>query len=203
MEEHSPRSLALMGGGTTASMSQGVFSVGLLRAMGSQYFYNALAQELTGDSGWAAIEVCSLDFEQVVEVCHLYATRKSSHESDLGVLMNRHSTLISYLEKVIRTICGRIGVKGGNLFGMGLMSGGPTKVCTREKEAQAWRTVTTGFFPITNLYPPNVMPEEILNDNPERLRAVIVTGSNLLRSFADASQYERAFRKLNQLYQAL
>jgi len=46
--EHGPRAFALMGGGTLGCMSQGPFSVGLLRAMGSQYFYNALAQELTG-----------------------------------------------------------------------------------------------------------------------------------------------------------
>ena len=319
VDEHGPRSLALMGGGTVACMSQGLFSVGLLRAMGSKYFYNALAQELTGrywadgecfgnqnrhtvpdlehtdmvlivgknpmmshhsprarkhwpafakdpdnvlvvvdprvsetakladihlalrpgtdallyramiaiiiQNNWqsqayidehvsgfdkirplfenfdarAAIEVCELDYDQVVKVCRLFTTRRSSHESDLGVLMNRHSTLISYLENVLRAICGRIGVKGGNLFGTGLMSGGPTKVRNRDKEALAWRTVATDFFPITNLYPPNVLPEEILNDHPDRLRTVIVSGANPLRSFADTSQYEKAFGALDLL----
>ena len=319
VDEHGPRSLALMGGGTIACMSQGLFSVGLLRAMGSQYFYNALAQELTGrywvdgecfgnqnrhtvpdlehtnmvlmvgknpmmshhsprarkhwpafakdpdnvlvvvdprvsetakladihlalrpgtdallyramiaiiiQNNWqsqayidehvsgfdkirplfenfdarAAIEVCELDYDQVVKVCRLFTTRRSSHESDLGVLMNRHSTLISYLENILRAICGRIGVKGGNLFSTGLMSGGPTKVRNRDKEALAWRTAATDFFPITNLYPPNVMPEEILNDQPDRLRTVIVSGTNPLRSFADTSQYEKAFGALDLL----
>ncbi len=319
VDEHGPRSLALMGGGTIGCMSQGPFSVGLLRAMGSQYFYNALAQELTGrywadgesfgnqnrhtspdlehtdmvlmvgknpmmshhsprarkhwpsfskdpdkilvvvdprlsetaklanihlpirpgtdallyramiaiilQEGWydqtyidehvsgfdkirplfenfdvrAAIEVCELDYDQVVEVCHLFTTMKSSHESDLGVLMSRHSTLVSYLENVLKAICGRIGVKGGNLFGMGLMSGGPTRVRNREKENRAWRTVATDFFPITNMYPPNAMPEEILNDHPDRLRTVIVSGTNPLRSFADTSQYEKAFKALDLL----
>jgi anaerobic selenocysteine-containing dehydrogenase len=113
--------------------------------------------------------------------------------------MNRHSTLISYLENVLRTICGRIGVKGGNLFGMGLMSGGPIKVRDREREARVWRTVATDFFPITNLYPPNAMPEEILNDHPDRTRTVIVSGANPLRSFADTSQYEKAFKALDLL----
>ena len=319
VDEHGPRSLALMGGGTIACMSQGVFSVGLLRAMGSQYYYNALAQELTGrywvdgecfgnqnrhtvpdlehtdmvlivgknpmmshhsprarrhwpafakdpdnvlivvdprvsetakladihlalrpgtdallyramiaiiiQNNWqsqayidehvsgfdkirpffenfdarAAIEVCELDYDQVVKVCRLFTTRRSSHESDLGVLMNRHSTLISYLENVLRAISGRIGVKGGNLFSTGLMSGGPTKVRNRDKEALAWRTAATDFFPITNLYPPNVVPEEILNDQPDRLRTVIVSGANPLRSFADTSQYEKAFGALDLL----
>lgn len=319
VDEYGPRSMAMMGGGTIACMSQGPFSVGLLRAMGSQYFYNALAQELTGRfwadgecfgnqnrhtipdldhtdmvlmvgknpmmshhsprarkhwpefaknpdnilvvvdprlsetarladihlpirpgtdallyramiaiilqeglqnqpyldehvSGFdeikplfenfdarAAIEVCELNYDEVVKVCRLFATRASSHESDLGVLMTRHSTLISYLENVLRSVCGRIGVKGGNLFGMGLMSGGPTKVRDKEREARAWRTVATDFFPITNLYPPNAMPEEILNDHPDRLRTVIVSGSNPLRSYADTSQYEKAFSALDLL----
>jgi anaerobic selenocysteine-containing dehydrogenase len=319
VEEHGSRSLALMGGGTIGCMSQGPFAVGLLRAMGSQYVYNALAQELTGrywvdgecfgnqnrhtvpdlehtdmvlmvgknpmmshhsprarrhwpafaknprnvlvvvdprvsetarlahihlalrpgtdallyramiaimlQNNWqdsdyieqhvngfekirplfetfdarAAVEVCELDYDQVVEVCRLFATRQSSHESDLGVLMNRHSTLVSYLENMLRAVCGRIGVKGGNLFGTGLMSGGPAKVRNREKEARAWRTVATGFFPIAGVYPPNAMPEEILNDHPDRLRTVIVSGANPLRSFADTSQYEKAFEALDLL----
>jgi anaerobic selenocysteine-containing dehydrogenase len=113
--------------------------------------------------------------------------------------MNRHSTLISYLENVLRAICGRIGVNGGNLFGTGLMSGGPAKVRNRDKESLAWRTVATDFFPITNLYPPNVMPEEILNHHPDRLRTVFVSGTNPLRSFADTSQYEKAFEALDLL----
>jgi anaerobic selenocysteine-containing dehydrogenase len=59
--------------------------------------------------------------------------------------------------------------------------------------------VTTDFFPITNLYPPNAVPEEILNDHPDRLRTVIVSGSNPLRSYADTSQYEAAFGALDLL----
>ncbi len=69
----------------------------------------------------------------------------------------------------------------------------------RDKESLAWRTVATDFFPITNLYPPNVIPEEILNDHPDRLRAVFVSGSNPLRSYADTSQYKKAFEALDLL----
>jgi len=319
VDEHGPKSFALMGGGTLACMSQGPFAVGLLRAMGSQYLYNALAQELTGrfwadgesfgnqnrhtspdmentdmllmvgknpmmshysdqarrrwpkfskdpdkilvvvdprlsetakladihlaikpgtdallyramiaiiiQHSWhdrkyidehvssfdkirplfedfdarAAIDVCELDYDQVEEVCRLFTTRKSSHESDLGVLMTRHSTLISYMENVLRAICGRIGVKGGNIFGIGMGSGGPIKLRDREQESRAWRTVKTNFPPITGIYPPNAMPEEILNDHPERLRAVIVSATNPLRSFADTSAYEEAFSQLDLL----
>ncbi|MEE8398773.1 MAG: molybdopterin-dependent oxidoreductase [Desulfobacterales bacterium] len=316
VEEHGPRSLALMGGGTLGCPSQGAFSVGLLRAMGSQYYYNALAQELTGrywadgktfgnqnihtsadmentdmilmvgknpmmshhspqarrvwpefgknpdkilvvidprvsetarladihlpikpgtdallykamiaiilNEGWqdqtymdehvsdfenirplfedfdarAAIAVCELDFDQVKEVCRLFTTRTSSHVSDLGVLMSRHSTLISYLENVFLSITGRIARKGGNSLPPGIGSGGRR---SSSRESDVWRTVATDFPPITGLYPPNVIPEEILNDHPDRLRAVIVSATNPLRSFADTSAYETAFNKLELL----
>lgn len=312
VDKNGPRSLALMGGGTLGCPSQGAFAVGLLRAMGSQYYYNALAQELTGrywadgetfgnqnihssadmentdmvlmvgknplmshhspqarrvwprfgkdpdkilvvvdprlsetakladihlpikpgtdalllramisiilKEGWhdqtyidehvsgfdeiralfedfdaeAAIEVCELDFEKVKEICRLFTSRKSSHISDLGVLMSRHSTLISYLENVFLSVTGRLGRKGGNLLPGGI--GKP-----RAGASDVWRTVITDFPPITNLYPPNVIPEEILNDHPDRLRAVIVSAANPLRSYADTSAYEEAFGKLELL----
>ncbi len=320
VQEHGPRSLALVGGGSIGCALQGIFAISLLRGMGSQYFYNALAQELTGrywadgktygsqtlhaapdldktdmllifgwnpmmshhtpqarrvltkfakdpdrllvvvdprvsetariadihlpirpgtdallyramisiilNEGWhdqeyiekhvsgfesirpffadfdgkAAIEVCGLDYRQVKEVCRLFTTRTSCHHSDLGVLMNRHSTLISYLETVLRAVCGRIGVEGGNIFPVSLR-GGPRKrnAAMAEQESRYWRTVATGYPGITRVYPPNVMPEEILSEHPERLRAVIVSGANPLRSFADTSAYEEAFGKLDLL----
>jgi anaerobic selenocysteine-containing dehydrogenase len=49
------------------------------------------------------------------------------------------------------------------------------------------------------VFPPNVMPEEIDSNHPERIRALIVSGSNPLRSYADTSAYEKAFGKLDLL----
>ena len=43
------------------------------------------------------------------------------------------------------------------------------------------------------------MPEEIMSDHPDRLRTVIVSGANPLRSFADTSAYEAAFKRLDLL----
>jgi anaerobic selenocysteine-containing dehydrogenase len=43
------------------------------------------------------------------------------------------------------------------------------------------------------------MPEEIMSSHPERLRAVLCSGANPLRSYADTSAYEQAFKKLDLL----
>jgi len=68
-----------------------------------------------------------------------------------------------------------------------------------ERDPKAWRTVETGFPVIMGVFPPNVMPEEIMSDKAERLRAVLVSGANPLRSYADTTAYEEAFKRLELL----
>ncbi len=144
----------------------------------------------------AAIAVCEIDYDRVYEFSRLLTTRRWSCHYDLGIMMNRHSTVTSWLAIILLAICGRIGVPGGNIFPGHLM---PLGAHSDERDPKAWRTVTTDFPPIMGVYPPNVMPEEILADHPERLRAVLVSGSNPLRSFADTTAYEEAFGKLDLL----
>ena len=146
----------------------------------------------------AAIDVCRLDYGQVREVCRLTATRQSSMHPDLGVLMNRHSTVTSALEIILMAVCGRIGVPGGNIVpgSIPLATGGGA---SGKSKGEEWKTVITGFPALSGYYPPNVMPEEIMNDHPERLRAVLCCGANPLRSYADTTAYEQAFGQLDLL----
>ena len=144
----------------------------------------------------AAVRACQLDFDRVREVCRLFASRKSCLRYDLGVMMNRHSAASSYLAVIFQALCGRIGVEGGAVFPGHIM---PIGSHSDERDPKAWRTVSTGFFPVAGTYPPNAMPEEILSENPERLRAVLVSGSNPLRSYADTTAYEEAFKRLDLL----
>ncbi len=140
----------------------------------------------------AALKVCELEYEPVLRVCREFATRRSCLRDDLGILMNRHSALVSWLLVVLSAICGRIGVPGGNY----LMGG---KIYSDPNNPKTWRTAVTGIPAIGGMFPPNVLPEEIANDRTDRLRAVFVLGSNPLRSYADTTAYEEAFRKLDLL----
>jgi anaerobic selenocysteine-containing dehydrogenase len=144
----------------------------------------------------AAVRTCQLDFEQVREISRLFATRKSALRYDLGLLMNRHSASASYLAVILESICGRLCRPGGNIFPGHLM---PSGAHSDERNPKAWRTMTTNFFPVAATFPPNAMPEEILSDHPERLRAVLVSASNPLRSYADTTAYEQAFKRLDLL----
>jgi anaerobic selenocysteine-containing dehydrogenase len=144
----------------------------------------------------AALKTCELDYEAVKEVCRLFATRKSSLHPDLGIFMNRHSTACSYLQAVLLAICGRIGARGGNVVPGYLM---PLGAHSDERDPKTWRALETNFPAIMGTFPPNVMPEEILSSSESALAAVLVSGSNPLRSYADTSMYERAFEKLELL----
>jgi anaerobic selenocysteine-containing dehydrogenase len=146
----------------------------------------------------SALKICELDFEKVREVSRLFATRKSSLRYDLGIFMGRHSGLNSYLIVILQAICGRLCVEGGNVIN-GHMLPFPH---TDERDPKIWRTVETNSFPVCGSFPPNVMPEEILSDHPDRLRAVLVTGVNPLRSYADTTAYEKAFSRLDLLVTA-
>jgi anaerobic selenocysteine-containing dehydrogenase len=75
----------------------------------------------------------------------------------------------------------------------------PIGAHTDERDPKTWRTVTTGFPALMGVFPPNVMPEEILSDHPERLRSVLCCQSNPLRSFADTTMYEKSFKRLDLL----
>jgi anaerobic selenocysteine-containing dehydrogenase len=147
----------------------------------------------------AALKVCELDYDQVVNVCREFSTRNSGLHDDLGVLMGRHSTLQSYLIVVLMAICGRICTPGGDYF-PGSMIGGRTH--SDPEDPNTWRTVMTDIPAIQGQFPPNVMPEEIMNDSPDRLRAVFTYGANPLRSYADTTAYEDSFKKLDLLVTA-
>ena len=145
----------------------------------------------------SAVDVCGLEYDQVVEFCRLLGTRRWSYHPDLGIYMGRNSTLNSYLLGIISAICGNIGVKGGNVIPGMVM---PMGFHADERDPKTWRTMATNMPPVAaGSFPPAVMPEEILSDRDDRLRAVLVSGCNPLRAYPDTTAYEKAFSDLDLL----
>ena len=145
----------------------------------------------------AALDVCDLPFESVRKVCRLMSTRQWCLHPDLGIYMGRHSTLNCYLLNLLGTVCGIFCVPGGNVIPGMVM---PMGFHADERDPKTWRTVSTAMPPAAaGAFPPNVMPEEILSDHPERLQAVLVSACNPLRSYADTEAFEAAFKKLDLL----
>jgi anaerobic selenocysteine-containing dehydrogenase len=185
--------------GTDALLLKSMIAIILREGMHNQEYidkhvngFKEILPWFTGFNVNAALKVCELEYDQVFRVCREFARRQSCLRDDLGILMNRHSALVSYLLVVLLSICGRIGVPGGDY-----LAGG--KIYSDPNDPKTWRTAMTNIPAIAGMFPPNVMPEEIANDRPDRLRAAFVMGSNPLRSYADTTAYEEAFGRLDLL----
>jgi len=158
--------------------------------------FNEIKNWFTDFDPEKAVALCGLEYETVREVCRQLRIRKACYHPDLGVYMNRHSTLTSYLEIILFTITGNFCVSGGNVIPGYLM---PICGHSDERSEKTWRTVETDFPALCGLFPPNVLPEEILSMKDDRIRAVLCSQSNPLRSFADTTAYEEAFSRLDLL----
>jgi anaerobic selenocysteine-containing dehydrogenase len=121
------------------------------------------------------------------------ATGGVSIYEDLGIQMAPHSTLNSYLEKLVVLLTGNFGVPGGmnlhthmaSLFGGSARSGDAEPV-----------TPVSGHRLVTGLVPCNVIPDEILTDHPDRFRAMLVESGNPAHSLADSQRMREAMRSL-------
>ncbi len=124
------------------------------------------------------------------------ATGGVSIFEDLGIQHAPHSTLNSYLEKLVVLITGNFGVPGGmNLHSRFASLGGGGG------EGQPGRaepsTPVTGHRLVTGLVPCNVIPDEILGDHPDRFRALLVESGNPVHSLADSRRMREAVRALD------
>jgi len=185
--------------GTDALLIKSMIAIILNEEMHDQEYidkhtdgFNEILPWFTDFDVKAALKVCELDYDQVFQVCHEFATRQSCLIDDLGILMNRHSALVSYLLVVLLAICGRIGMPGGNYLAGGGGGSDPN-------DPRMWRTLITDIPAINGMFPPNVLQEDIMNDHPDRIRAVLNFAANPLRSYADTTAYEDAFRRLELL----
>jgi anaerobic selenocysteine-containing dehydrogenase len=139
-----------------------------------------------------------VDVEQTRRVARgLAAARAATVRADLGLQQSFHSTLNSYLEKLLFLVTGNLGKRGTNNFHtvfVPLLGHSP-----EPDDAGELKTAVTGMHPIGKLYPPNVLPLEIDTDHPGRVRGVVVDSANPLVSGADTQAYRAAFAKLELL----
>ena len=113
---------------------------------------------------------------------------------DLGVQMAPHSTLCSWLEKLIWALTGNFAKPGAQYAATALVSltGGTSAGANRGDK----RSPVVGARIITGLVPCNVIAEEILTDHPKRYRAMIVESGNPAHSLADSQRMREALAAL-------
>ncbi len=133
----------------------------------------------------------------VRKVARGYArTPRACIRTDLGLEHTLHSTLNSYLAKLLYLVTGHFGRPGTNVFHTFFA---PLVRHSKDPEQGGRTTRVTGAREIGGLFPPNVLPLEIDSDHPQRVRAVVVESSNPVTTGADTQAYRRAFGKLDLL----
>lgn len=141
--------------------------------------------------------VCGVPYEEVREFCRILTTRHWSLHQDLGIYMGRHNTLSSYLLLILCAVCGKFLVPGGTVLSSGFLPLGPSG--NDETTPGVWHTLVGDWSPVMGAYPTGALPEEIMNDHPDRLRAVITSKSNPVRAYQDVRAQEEAFSQLELL----
>ncbi|WP_455541867.1 NADH-ubiquinone oxidoreductase-F iron-sulfur binding region domain-containing protein [Intestinibacter sp.] len=142
------------------------------------------------------LRVCKIPRNQAEEFARILTTKKWGLHQDLGLFYNRHSTVSSYLCITLMIICGMCLVKGGNVPPECVIGRG---INCDERDPKVWRTPVTNRFPVVSIYPPAVIPEEILGDNEDRIRIGISALCNPLRSFSNSEKMEEALKALELL----
>jgi formate dehydrogenase len=146
-------------------------------------------------------ERCGVAVETIGEIAREYASAPSAAIMwDLAVEQTLFSTLISYLIRVIALLTGNVGCDGGNTFVETIT---PPHLSPKRFE-EPERALASGIQAISALggfgmFSPTLVPEEVLHDHPERLRALVVEGSNPLLSFSDTARWREACDELELL----
>ncbi|HEX4937657.1 MAG TPA: molybdopterin-dependent oxidoreductase [Candidatus Kapabacteria bacterium] len=137
----------------------------------------------------------------IERVARGYATaRTACVRIDLGIQQTLHTTLNGYLEKLLYLITGNFGIKGGNnLHSFLLPILGNTDERKKRKGKSLQLTAHHKMHPIAGIYPPNLLPDEILLAGEKRIRSVFVDSANPLLTYADTGAYEKAFQSLELL----
>ncbi len=139
-----------------------------------------------------AIDRTGLDPEPVRRTARLIGqARAFASFEDLGVQMNHHSTLVSYLHRLLILVTGSLGKPGTHFIPA-------TLVDLTNGDAKRTSPVV-GARLVGGLVPCNAIADEILTDHPKRYRAMLVEAANPAHSLADSKRMREALAALDTL----
>jgi anaerobic selenocysteine-containing dehydrogenase len=137
---------------------------------------------------WAAAADIPLEqIERAVDM--IVAAKAMTVRVELGIQQGVNSTLNSYLEKLLIMLTGSFGRKGTNQLHSWLVP--------LWGNSPSQRFAAADIEVIAGLLPPNLFPQSVLSDHPERLRAVWVDSSNPANTAANTDEVEKALRALD------
>ena len=158
--------------------------------------FDELSEHLRAVDVTRSCEVAGIDEADLRAAARRIAEAASvSIFEDLGIQQAPHSTLNSYLEKLLFLLTGNFAKSGGmNIHSnFASLGGGGGTGGTRGERV----TPVTGRRIITGLVPGTAIPDEILTDHPDRFRAMIVESANPAHSLPDSPRMREALDALD------
>lgn len=139
----------------------------------------------------AACAACGVPEDEVrLATRRIAAASSVAVFEDLGVQMNRNSTLVSYLQRLVWMLTGNFAKAGAQNVSTALVP------VAASRSAGPRETPVTGAPVIAGLAPCNTIAEEILTDHPDRFRAMLIESANPAHSLADSRGMRDALRAL-------
>lgn len=163
--------------------------------------YEAIARALRELDVDALARRAGVSRGEIEEVARGFAgARRASILGDLGIEQVPFSTLNAYLVRLLLALTGNLGRRGGNVYYQSFNPPDPRGL----ERAPTERSLVSGIPAIRALgsyamFSPSLVPEEVMCDHPERLRALVVEGSNPLLSFSDTQRWREAIDRLDLL----
>ncbi len=109
---------------------------------------------------------------------------------DLGIQQAPHSTLSSWLEKLVWVLTGNFAKPGAQYI--------PTSIMPLARgNVSKHPSPVTGARIIGGMLPCNSVADEILTDHPDRFRAMIIESANPAHSLSDSTRMIEALESLN------
>ncbi|HUJ24738.1 MAG TPA: molybdopterin-dependent oxidoreductase, partial [Myxococcales bacterium] len=140
----------------------------------------------------AAIDRTGLDPELVRRTARVIGgARAFASFEDLGVQMNHHSTLVSWLHRLLILMTGSFGKPGTHFI--------PATLVDLTAGDAKRASPVAGARVVGGLVPCNVVADEILTDHPKRYRAMLVEAANPAHSLADSKRMREALSALDTL----
>ena len=143
-----------------------------------------------------SLRICGVPRQQAEDFAKVLTTKKWGMHQDLGIFFGRHSTLDSYLCILLTVICGMALVPGGSIVPECVIERGT--FCD-ENDPKTWRGPVTNRFPVMNVYPVGIIPDEVMGDNEDRIRIMFTSMGNPLRSYPDSNKMKEALEHLELL----
>ncbi len=147
----------------------------------------------------AAAELCGLRLPDIEKLAQEFAEADSAFATTrVGVQTSRNTTLTEWAVQALNAITGNVDRRGGVYFNPGVVDV-PALIKRFSKRRNPAASRIGGYPQIFGGPPAPVFADDVLSDDPDRIRALIVVAGNPVITFPDTARVEQALRRLDLL----